>query len=398
MTINPKAHFGLLLEHVATLIHIHDAGSVGDDALHALIGGGGQTDATRNALDRLVEARIIETRPGGARAWQLTSATRSYMSNVLQRGEIQAPDTVAGMVAGISRKVGYVTTLFEEGRIDEAVEEANEASVAIDALRDVASRLGEAIVKRANDLKGLNIPTRDRFRRISRMWEEIVLPLYEHVAPDGYIEARLADCKDQMTALATHPPHPEAAPHARMLVGAISRARQAASGSFNEAYSEIIRLYEDPRRRERIEIGVQMLLDRLMTDGIAALGLADRMRITTFRFTNLMNDGNAASVVHGVANAGDNVPVPAFDPATLVRTARPTPRPMVLPLRTGDAMADIIASAHDEGRTLADVVDAYGRVLARRDRRSAGRRTAGRLGDVVITTPAITLGQGGARP
>lgn len=398
MSIGPRAHFALLLEHVSTLVLLHDAGWLGEDALHAAIGGGAQTDATRSAIERLDEARIIEPRSGLGIAWQLTSATRSYMSNVLQRGQIQSPDTVAGMVAGISRKLAYVATLFEEQRIDEAVEETGEVVIAIDALRDVANRLGEAVVRRANDLKGLNIPTRERFRRILRMWEDVVLPLYEHVSPDGYIETTLSACADRMNALATHPPHREAAPHAHMLVGAIRRARRAASDSFNEAYGEIIRLYEDPRRRERIEIGVQLLLDQLMTGGVAALALHDTMRITTFRFTSLMNDENAASVVHGVANAGDNVPVPAFDRAALVRTAQPTPRPMTLPDASDDAMGDVIARARLEGRSLADVIEAYGRVLSRRDRRTAGTRTASRLGDVEIETPRITLGRSGTRP
>lgn len=393
MPISPRTHFSLLHRHVDLLVAIHEApDGLPESRLHDMLGGG-ETEASRTDIQTLSEARIIEPRPAGNLAWQLSPATRSYMAHVLQRGAMTSPDSVVASVLNADRRVRAALDLMEGGRVAEGVEELRDVIDLVDGIRTVSEQLGDVIVARAVELKARAMAVGDRFRRIQRMWEEIVLPLYQHVAPDGVIETTMQSMAHTVEHTLLQPPHPDAGGQAEALAGAISRARQAASRSFVEAYREVIRLYEDPRNRERIELGVEIIVAQMLTDGVASLDLPRTMPITTFRMSNLMDDGAAARIIHGIAEAGENEPEPMYDPDLELERIAPPPPPLRIP-PVRDAMAAIVKAAAADGRSFRDIVSAYVRMIDTPDRRHEGRRSRYHYGDLVIEAPVIELTKG----
>ncbi|MBF0306884.1 MAG: hypothetical protein HQL40_18550 [Alphaproteobacteria bacterium] len=293
-------------------------GGVGEAELFAMAQRhGGAEPGPAGVVERLRRFRLIEERPGETLVLELTRAARDFLSFLLAEHDLETPELMRAHLAELRERGSGLAAAALAGDGDRVALEMERLDRALEELRAHAWTTYRALLATAADLRANRHrrTAHQRFLRINDLWGHYLIPLRRLLEPDGEADAAFLGLEAQLRQAAGLF-RLDGRLHAALTVTAarLARVRKDGSRLFDDAYGEILPLYDRFRRLDQVERGAVLLLDRLERSGVGALRLERRLPIASVTFQPLPSDADQLGRLVAILGYVPSPPPPLAPP------------------------------------------------------------------------------------
>lgn len=275
--------------------------------------------------EQLLSYGILEQTPYSDTTFELRAEVRDLLAWIQKRQVLATADVIRGYLNQLRDLTKELQELSDAENYPGVVHPLTDLDRALEKIR--AHGLGnyESIATQVQELQSQHgeVPPRERFQMINRIWNRMLRPLRQLIDDRGPIEERFDHLNSLLKELADAPRIPRAiqrrASHSR---ARLARTRRDLMVSHNNAVREVEPLYEQLRLDSRLLEGASRLLKVVRQQGAAVLELDARMCLEGWRPRGLFSDDYLQSRLTGLSDyepddeavLGDPLPIVTYEP------------------------------------------------------------------------------------
>ncbi len=306
MTSNPQYFFRFAANHYPLLVDLfYRTEGVNDVDLFVLIQRfrSDEDASDRHIADQLIKLGILETVPDATATYEMTRQVRNLLGYLLREHRLTSVTVIRAYLKDLDQLGEELREAVDSDKGNPAARALAEISDLVERIRQDSRANREAIINEVMSAKSNpeQIPIRERFERINRLWTRYLVPLRDLIDVRKAMDQSL----DHMELLI------QAGLKVFALDGAISRElartrarllrlRRNVASDFRESMREIEPLYHFLRRESQLVRGASRALELIMKGGLSSLKLVDRLALPTWRLAGLFSDPAVESLFYDI--------------------------------------------------------------------------------------------------